>query len=272
MNFIYPDKSITVRILKEEENPSKIKSLFQSDKNNFLLDVRGVAFYEVQNGRMITIIPYKNADHQSIQLFLNGSILGAVLHQRSILPLHGNSFEYLNKGIIVCGHSGVGKSSVCMAFCQNGAQFINDDISPIIVNDKVFIQPIGTNIKLWQNSFRELKITNDKFEKIRPNINKFYFPISNKASNEQKIDHIFILGIHNKDKFEANRLNGINKYKALKNHIYRRLYLKGMPETEKKYFNQILQLSSTIKITQIIRPQICNIYDTMDFIVKEINR
>ena len=34
---------------------------------------------------------------------------------------------------MICGHSGTGKSSVTAAFCQEGAIFINDDITPVAV-------------------------------------------------------------------------------------------------------------------------------------------
>nr|WP_321487014.1 hypothetical protein [uncultured Draconibacterium sp.] len=84
------------------------------------------------------------------------------------------------------------------------------------------------------------------------------------------LNQIFILNIRNKEAYEANVLNGIQKYNALRKQIYRKVYLKGMPETEKEYFKQLFLLATKVKVTSIERPQISNIYDTMRFIEEQI--
>ena len=81
---------------------------FKIKEDDFFLDIKNVACYRVQNGQTIWINPYENADENSVDLFLEGSVLGALLHQRGILPFHGSSFLYKEKGIMICGHSGVG--------------------------------------------------------------------------------------------------------------------------------------------------------------------
>ena len=246
---------------------------FQANQDDFFLDVKGVACFNVQNGNKIVISPYEGADEASIRLFLNGSVFGALLHQKGILPLHGCSFRYQDRGIVICGNSGVGKSSVTTAFCQNGADFITDDITPLQINEtETVIKPIKTQIKLWDDSIKKLQIENTDLKKIRPALEKFYLPSPEPVKDKQQLNHLFILRKHNKSKFITEELNGIDKYNALRKQIYRKLYLKGMPETEKKYFRELLQLSGTVKVTRIIRPDICSIYDTMHIIEKEISR
>ncbi|MFV8337569.1 hypothetical protein ACNQF7_16025 [Flavobacterium sp. RSP29] len=243
----------------------------QVGENDFFLNVHNVATYRVQNGNSVLIFRHENADLASIKLFLNGSVLGAVLHQQGTLPFHGSCFQYNEKGVLLCGDSGAGKSSVTVAFCQNGACFINDDITPVAISEsETIIIPIKTRIKLWDDSFQKLKIENDDFEKIRPTLNKFYLPTNEEYLDKQQLHHIFILSTHNNEHFETFELEGMVKYDALRKQIYREMYLKGMPERHKSYFKQLFQLAKNVRVTHIKRPQICDIYTTMETIKKEL--
>jgi hypothetical protein len=277
MNLDFPIESVSINIssknLAQPSKPLLLRPHLKIDESDFFLDVCHVARYLVKNGNDIYIYPHEGADIESVKIFLNGSVLGAVLHQQGLLPLHGSSFEYKGKGVVICGHSGVGKSFVTAAFCQNGAHFINDDITPCrITKSETFLIPIKSRIKLWDDSIRKLNIKNEDLEKIRPMLDKFYLPPGEIFPSELRLDHLFVLATHNKDEFAVNELAGMDKHNMLRKQIYRRVYLKGMPETEKKYFKQLFQLATRVRVTQVIRPQICDIYDTMRIIEKEINR
>jgi hypothetical protein len=253
--------------LKEISNPRFSCSYMQVNEDDFYLNVHEVASYRVQKGNNIQIFSHENADMSSIKLFLNGSVLGAVLHQRATLPFHGSCFEYNQKGVLICGVSGAGKSSVTAAFCKNGAQFINDDITPVEITESATnIIPIKTNIKLWDDSLAKLDIAATDLEKIRPALNKFYLPVDKDFEKQQNLHHIFILGTHQKDSFEAFELEGMAKFNALRKQIYRKIYLKGMPETEKAYFKQLFLLGKNVRVTRIMRPPLADINATMEFI------
>jgi len=246
-------------------------SYMQVDEDDFVLDIHNVASYRVQKGKEVCICPHKNSDIASIRLFLNGSVLAAVLHQQHLLPFHGSSLIYDNMGVIICGHAGIGKSSVALALCQNGGQFINDDITPVRIGQSgPTIMPIKTHIKLWDDSLQKLNIEYDHLERIRPTINKFYLPAQKYFSMETPLNQIFILGTHNENEFNVTELKGMEKFDKLRKQIYRKSYLKGMPETRKSYFKQILQIIESVRVTVVTRPQLCDIYDTMKCIQKEL--
>jgi len=273
--FNFPLKSITVQFTKDSEDhlslPFFVRPHLEINENNFLLKIHNVACYNAQNGSRVLIKPFEGADRASIQLFLEGSVLGAMLHQKGILPMHGSSFRYKDKVVMICGNSGLGKSSVTEAFCQNGAQFITDDISPVEISEnRAVLLPLKTKNKLWDDALRKLNIESEGLERIRPEFEKFYTPSRQPMGGEQHLDHIFILMKHNKPEFKVNELEGLAKYNILRKQIYRKVYLKGMPATERKYFQQLLLLANRVKVTTIIRPDICDIYETMEQIRKEI--
>ncbi len=275
MDFDFPIPN--VRIIYTKNDILKLISPkidypgFQVNENEFYMNVKQVARYLVKNGEEIFIQPEERSDNDSIRLFLIGSVFGALLHQQHILPLHGSSFAYHGKGIVICGKSGIGKSSVVASFCKEAGKFICDDITPLDISENgITIVPIKTRLKLWDDAIEKLELGNSKLERIRPMMGKFYFGDKEPYGERKTLDQIYILDKHNKPEYSVCELKGLDKYNAVRNHIYRKIYLKGMPETEKVYFSKLLKLVSHITVKLIIRPQICNITDTMEFIRKEI--
>lgn len=275
MKFDFPIKSVSVQEMDEETEHLPFSTYarphLEVNENDFLLKVKNVAYYRVINGEKVFIRPLNGVDRKSLQLFLEGSVLGAILHQKGLLPFHGSSFELNGKGIMICGISGAGKSSVTEAFCLSGARFVSDDITPVsVLGNEARMLPVKTRIKLWDDALKLLKIEGRDLENIRPGFDKFYLPSQEEISFEQRLDHIIVLKVHNEEKFETRELSGIQKYNVLRKQIYRRIYLKGMPEKEKLYFKRLFQVASGVRITVVVRPQICNIYEAMDHIRKEI--
>lgn len=241
-------------------------------EEQFFLQIYNQAQFYVEKGELINIYLEEGADVDSVQLFLNGSVLGSVLLQKKILAFHGSSFNYKGYGVIVCGRSGVGKSSVTAAFCQNDAQFITDDITPISIEEgRVYIKPLKTEIKLWNDSLAQLSLPSENLRKIRPTLNKFYYPYEPSSELNTALHLIVILETHNNEELTSSELLGIKKFKALKNQVYRKVYLKGMPQTEQYLCRQLLKLGQKVRVLHITRPQICSIQLTKDFIKQKID-
>jgi hypothetical protein len=275
MNLSFPLNSVRINIGVEEIgsviNPLFSTMIFQLNEADFRLTIENIATYRVQNGSVVTVYPFSDVDQASIQLFLNGSVFGALLHQRGIIPFHGCSFEQNHKGIILCGYSGAGKSSVTAAFCQQGARFINDDITPVTIDESGFwIMPIRTKIKLWNDALTALSIETENLEKIRPSMQKFYVPVENNSQDKQELNTLIVLGIHDNDRYEVMRPAGMEKFNLLRSHIYRKIYLKGMPKAERNLFSQLLKLSQSVDVLHVLRPQTGSIHATMEFIREQL--
>ncbi len=101
----------------------------------FFMKIKGVGSFYACDGDYVEIAPVKGVTNNFVELYLNGSVYGAILHQRKMLPLHGSSFETEGRGVMLCGESGAGKSSLTTSFCLNGAGFLTDDVSPVILRD-----------------------------------------------------------------------------------------------------------------------------------------
>ena len=67
---------------------------YQASDNQFLLNIENVAKYLITNGKQILIDKYPEGNEDSVMVFLLGSAMGALLHQRGMLPLHASAIEF----------------------------------------------------------------------------------------------------------------------------------------------------------------------------------
>ena len=107
-------------------------SVVQEIEGGALLKIDGCARFLVSSGCRILVEPEKDVSARNIRLFLLGSAFGLLLHQRKLLPLHGNSVQLQDDvAITFVGPSGIGKSTLAAWFHDNGHRIIADDVSVV---------------------------------------------------------------------------------------------------------------------------------------------
>lgn len=255
----FPLEDVTIEITdrkREVEKPLYDDGFYRLSQNEFSMEVEGVGHYYASNGSYIAFSPCEGATETEKELYMNGSAYGAILHQRKIMPLHGSSFIYENAGIMLCGESGAGKSSLTTAFCRNGAAFLTDDVSPLVFEGpQPFVVPLSDRIKLWQDSLQQLNMDSGKLARIAEDYPKFYLPMVNGQKEGFPLQALFILDIHEKPECSFAELTGMDRFTSIRNEIYRWEYLEGMPETEAHYLAQLIRLSEAVKVIKVYRPK-----------------
>jgi hypothetical protein len=263
MKLRFPLSDVTIEItnhVQEVQSPLFDDGFIRVNQQEFSMNVKEVARFYVSEGNYISISPYPGAAQNSIELFLNGSAYGAILHQRGILPMHGSSFCHNNTGIMLCGDSGAGKSSLTASFCLSGAEFLTDDVTPMLIEEGIpRIWVMSDRIKLWSDSLKQLNHDQEGLHRIIPKTDKFYLPITSEKGKKSPLSQIFLLSIHEKSSVDFIEINGFEKFQALRNEIYRWEYLAGMPETDALYFKQLSNISHFTRITKVIRPSVITI-------------
>ena len=73
---------------------------FVVEEDELLLEIDKISRFRVTHGTLIEIEPLEEGDIQSIRLFLLGSAIGGLLHQRGILPIHASAVEVNGKAIL----------------------------------------------------------------------------------------------------------------------------------------------------------------------------
>jgi hypothetical protein len=274
MNPVFPLSDVLLRRVTETRRivePLYADSFWQINQQEFAMQIQDVGnFYSCQ-GREIEYAPAEGATLASVELYLNGSVYGAILHQRNILPFHGSSFVWNGEGILLCGESGAGKSSLTAAFCLAGAEFLTDDVTPVIFkDDKPHIVPLSDRIKLWNDSLQQLNQENNNLNAIYPGKDKYYFPMQNGFHQSYPLNRLFILEIADSDVIEMRLITGVELFTALRNEIYRWEYLSAMPGNEVQYLKKLVNITQTTRTVKILRPQNISIACMAEFIKDQI--
>lgn len=275
MTFRFPLNDITIKVTDQKTIvafPLYTDEWSQINQQEFSLDVEGVAWFYASNGNYLEVYPYQGYNRHTLELYLNGSVYGAILHQRMKLPLHGSSFNYKGKGIMICGESGAGKSSLTAAFCLSGSHFLTDDVTPMEFNNgKPFILTLSDRIKLWDDSLDQLKLQKEGLEKIDPETEKFYFPMDAGKTERFPLGLLYVLEIYEGDNVEFQEIKGAEKATTIRNEIYRLEYLQGMPENESAFFQQLVDTCNNVSIFRIKRPAAIPVHQVMTLLKNHIN-
>jgi hypothetical protein len=168
-----PDVTITVGDIAPFDAPVMTTPLVQIDgRGRARFGVEGVADYLVEEGRRITIAPAGAVDTPDVRLFLLGSGLGYLCHQRGVLPLHAATVEIDGEAVSFAGHSGAGKSTLADAFARRGHRVLSDDVSPIDIERGVVL-PSLRRIRLWSDSIDNAGWDAAAMERCREGLEKF---------------------------------------------------------------------------------------------------
>ncbi|NEX18412.1 MAG: hypothetical protein C1943_17865 [Halochromatium sp.] len=110
------------------DHASVANDQFQIAPGLYQFLIKDVARYRVQDGREILVDPLPDADPGDVRLWLLGTALGALLHQRGLLPLHVSALALSGGAYAFCGDSGAGKSTLAAALHRRGLALLTDDV------------------------------------------------------------------------------------------------------------------------------------------------
>jgi hypothetical protein len=108
-------------------------------------------------GRSIVVQLGPNVAPAVVRPYILSSGMGAVLHQRSMLPLHASVVETDRGCVGLMGHRGAGKSTLAAFIASTGGTAISDDICAVSMVDAL---PVA-----WPNRQR-FKLTSDTAERL----------------------------------------------------------------------------------------------------------
>lgn len=221
-----PQVSIAVRRL-----PPKYRqiiphgSAWYGDDECFLLVLEKIGRFLVQDGQKIFIDPSPQSRVEQLRVFLLGSCMGALLHQRGLLPLHASAIATEKGCVLFAGDKEAGKSTLAAVFTQRGYKLIADDICAIAIdaNGLSFVQPSYPQLKIdrdWKNNLgfsQYSHLASPWFQnKIRIPVHQVF------ASNGVSIHRIYHLIDSFVEGAEITPLSGKDAFLAIAQNTYRR--------------------------------------------------
>ena len=140
-----------------------------------LLVVPEVARFRITGGRDMIVEPAAAAPMRDVRLFVLGSAMGVVLHQRGLLPLHANAVGIADGAVALLGHSGAGKSTLARWFHDAGHPVLSDDVC--VVGQTGIVPPGIPRLRLWRDALEGSGRAADDYEQSYQRADKFDVPL-----------------------------------------------------------------------------------------------
>jgi hypothetical protein len=192
------------------------------------LVVPKVASYLVRGGREIVIDPVPGCSDRNIRLFLLGSALGGILHQRGLLPLHANAIEIDGRAIAFMGHSGAGKSTMAAWFLDRGYRVLADDVCVVTMDEAG--RPLAhrgiPRLRLWREAIEVSGRATEDYELSFDDMDKYNVPTPRPGDlGPVPLDHVYLLHKAEDGAAGVRRLAGVEAVDALVANTYRGGYV-----------------------------------------------
>lgn len=194
--------------------------------------VPGVARYLIADGRSITVDAEHCAPDRNVRLFLLGSALGALLHQRGLLPLHANAVEVDGRAVAFMGESGAGKSTLAAWFHDQGHRVIADDVCVVgfDASGEPYAAPGLPRLRLWAEALELMGRESDSLDRSyvgEEQYDKFDVPIDPDFTARTAIPLAGLYVLNRGEEFSVERLKGIKAAEVIFANTYRGAYVRA---------------------------------------------
>lgn len=160
--------------------------LFWSDIGRFL----------VREGREIIIHPLPGVQEHVLRLFILGTTLAMLLHQRGLAVFHASAVAVGDEAVAFAGVKGAGKSTFAATLHAAGHHLIADDIVAIDASSgSPMVVPGFPHLKLWPDSVALLGQDPESLPCLRPEVEKRSYSLSQRfAQRPLPLRHFCIIG------------------------------------------------------------------------------
>ena len=222
-----PDVAVLLgRVPERIADPLHDDGHLQIGPGAFQVLIDGVARYRVTGGRTVVVDPLAGADEGDVRLYLLGTVLGAALHQRGRLPLHGAAMAVDGRVHVFCGDSGAGKSTLAAALNRRGLPLLCDDVGVVApeADGTVRFFPGFPRLKLWRDTLDHFGIDPRPLVRDRTRTAKYHLRLR-AAFHSQPLP---LAGVYLLDRAEADApptVEPLTRYETIATliaHTYRR--------------------------------------------------
>ncbi len=140
-----------------------------------LLRIEGLVRILVQGGTTITVDILRREATEAWRLFLLGSGLGFLCHQRGLFPLHAASLRIGGRMVAVAGHTGIGKSTLALELTRRGHGLLSDDVTVLrmLPGAGAEVLPAFPRLKLWRDTMDALGVDASGLPRVREDMEKY---------------------------------------------------------------------------------------------------
>lgn len=250
-------------VIAEGEFPDDLPEALESsavheaNAEALLLRVAGVGRYLVRGGREILIDPDPAATAHDVRVFLLGTCLGVLLHQRGLLILHASGVASDRGALLFAGASGAGKSTLLAELLRRGYKMIVDDVCAVRFDDesRPIVIPAYPRTRLWADAAARFEVDTTNLPRTRPSWDKFERQVPDQFwAHEAFLTHVFHLADpHDGEEFLLESLPPFEAFTTLVDHTYRGILLDGL-DLRASHFELASRAAGSVKVLRVRRP------------------
>ena len=229
----------------------------QTTDQGAVLTIDGIARYAIADGARITIDREPNVPDANIRLYLLGSAMGVLLHQRGLLPLHANAVEIGGMAFAFMGASGSGKSTLAAWFHDRGFRVIADDVCAVRFEgaERPFVTPGLPRLRLWKEALEGTGRQSSQYTRSYAgddNWDKFDVPLPHDTAVRAEVELAGVYLLGKGDGLSINQLQGLKAAEAVFENTYRGAYLSSAGNVQ-LHWESCLRLVRRTPIFQLLR-------------------
>lgn len=217
--------------------------------------IRGVARYRVERGERILIDPLPGADEGDIRLWLLGTALGALLHQRGLLPLHVSALALDGAAYAFCGESGAGKSTLAAALHRRGLPLLTDDVGLAVpAGDRVLFYPGFPRIKLWKDALDHFGLDHRPLIRDLTRADKYHLRLAADLHDQPlPLRHLYRLERAADDAIRIEPLSGHRAIGLIRDQTYRPEVMRRLGQAG-EHLRQCGRIARRVRVFRFSRP------------------
>ena len=208
---------------------------------------------------MIVVDPLNDGDAAEFRAYLLGMVLGAILHQRGVMVLHGSAVQTPVGTVVFVADSGVGKSTLAVAMHQVGYPLLTDDLCTVRTDDEggLGVAPGLQRVKLEPKTAARLGLDVATGMSLGRTQKKASFPLTSALTSRRPawspLAAIYQLDTGSVDQPQKVRLDIQDAYQTLILNTYRREWMDRMG-LQAQIFRSIAPLIERIPVYRLVRP------------------
>ena len=214
--------------------------------------------FEVIAGSTITIRAPESVDVADVRIYLLGSVMAALLHQRRYLPIHANVVRTGGSAAAFAGDSGAGKSTLAAWFEARGREVLCDDLCAIRFDGHPTVFEGIPRLKLWSETLHALGRDATGLERVASDLLKYHVPLE-RAGKEGSLDPMPLERIYlldraaERDSPSIERLTGIHAAQAVLANAFRWELGQWIQDNDRTQFDQSMELARRCAVFRVRR-------------------
>ncbi len=221
--------------------------------------VDDVADFLALAGKTILIDPVRGSDPTEIRLYLLGSMIGAILHQRGVMVLHGSAVRTPVGAVAFVADRGVGKSTLAVAMHRAGYPMLTDDLCTVRRDPErgLWVASGLRRVKLHPETAARLGLDVGEGFRLGREREKRAFMLVTTTSEDRPpwtpLAAVYALDVGSVRRPKAIRLGVREAYRALILHTYRRQWVRPLGLQE-PFFQNVAAIVGRLPVFRLVRP------------------